>query len=78
MTVQKNKKKTLLTLILHGDLLQVVVLALERWLFVLHGQGCRITVAAGEVSPLGWLSVLVERPSSNGAQEQQTHGQNIP
>lgn len=67
-----------LTSILHGDLLQVVVVALEAWLFVLHRQGRRVTVAAGEVSPLGWVSVVVERPCSDRAQEQQTRGQNIP
>lgn len=67
-----------LTFVLHGYLLQGLVVVMERGLVVLHGQGRRITVAAGGISPLGWLSVSVERPCGNRAQEQQTRGQNIP
>lgn len=68
----------LLTLILHGELLQAVLFALEGLLFVLRGKRSRVTGAAGKISPLGWLSVLVERPRHSRAQEQQTRGQNIP
>ena len=67
-----------LTLILHGDLVQTAVFRLELWLFFLLGQGKRITVAAGEIGSFGWLKVLVEGSCGDGAQEQQTHGQNIP
>lgn len=67
-----------LTLILHGELLQAVLFTLERLLFVLRRKRSRITGDAGKISPLGWLSVLVERPRHSRAQEQQTRGQNIP